>query len=89
MPKLKVYTKRDKAAFLNKCKSKGINISTDEITQSKDKKYFIVELDFQDAIKIKKLFNNNPHFKIVTSLQEIIQQDAWSHCPSLLYLLIK
>lgn len=87
MPLLKVYTKQDKAAFLNKCKKFNIHLSTEDIKQGKDKEYFLVNVDINEAIRIKQLFKNNPHFNIKTKLQEIIQQDAWKSQLSLLKLL--
>lgn len=72
MSQLKIYTKRDKAAFLNKCKSAGITLSTEEFKQGRDKKsnYFIVNTNPEKKSKIVSAFAGDLNFD-VRQLREI------------------
>lgn len=71
MPSLKVYTRQDKAAFLNHLGKYDIRINTDDIenVQEEDdaKSYFIVHnLDDVTIDKIKDIFKGHPDMDIST-----------------------
>lgn len=73
MSQLKIYTKRDKAAFLNKCKSAGVQLSTEEFKQGRDKKnnYFIVNTTPDKKTRIISTFAGDPNFEIHTLMEMI------------------
>jgi len=69
MASLKVYTRQDKAAFLNHLGKHDIRINSDDIENvQKDgntKSYFIVHnLDDVTIDKIKNIFSNNPDMDV-------------------------
>jgi hypothetical protein len=69
MASLKVYTRQDKAAFLNHLGKHDIRINSDDIENVQEdgnkKSYFIVHnLDDATIDKIKDIFSNNPDMDI-------------------------
>ena len=78
MASLKVYTRQDKAAFLNHLGKHDIRINSDDIENvQKDgnkKSYFIVHnLDDVTVDKIKDIFKGHPDMD-VSKLDEIIRR---------------
>lgn len=75
MSQLRIYTKRDKAAFLNKCRSIGVELATTEIKSGKKKNlsYFEVDIDPERAQKITDAFHHDENFDIVT-LREVLKK---------------
>ena len=80
MASLKVYTRQDKAAFLNHLGKYDIHINSDDIEDikkdKKNKSYFIVH-NMDDAMldKIKDLFDAEDHPDIdISTLKEIVQR---------------
>jgi hypothetical protein len=69
MASLKVYTRQDKAAFLNHLGKHDIRINSDDIENVQEdgnkKSYFIVHnLDDVTIDKIKDIFSNNPDMDV-------------------------
>lgn len=83
MASLKVYTRQDKAAFLNHLKKHDIRINSGDIENvqkdGKNKSYFIVHnLDDVTVDKIKDIFSNNPDIgisKLKEMLRKIVREE--------------
>jgi len=78
MASLKVYTRQDKAAFLNHLGKYDIQINSDDIENvqkdGNNKSYFIVHnLDEVTIDKIKELFRGHPDMD-VTTLKEMLRR---------------
>jgi hypothetical protein len=78
MASLKVYTRQDKAAFLNHLGKNDIQINSADVEDVKkdgnNKSYFIVHnLDDVTIDKIKDLFRGHPDMD-VTVLKEILRR---------------
>jgi hypothetical protein len=78
MASLKVYTRQDKAAFLNHLGKNDIRINSEDIENVQEddnsKSYFIVHnLDDVTADKIKSLFKGHPDMDI-SKLKEILRR---------------
>ena len=78
MASLKIYTRQDKAAFLNHLGKYDISINSDDIEDiqkdKNNKSYFIVNnLDDMTASEIKKLFSGNDSMDI-TTLKELLRR---------------
>jgi len=78
MASLKVYTRQDKAAFLNHLGKYDIQINSTDVEDvkkdSNNKSYFIVNnLDDVTVDKIKDLFRGHPDMD-VTVLKEMLRQ---------------
>jgi hypothetical protein len=80
MVTLKVYTRQDKAAFLNHLGKYNISINSDDIEDikkdNKNKSYFLVHnLDDNTIDKIKELFDTEDHPDMdITVLKEIVRK---------------
>lgn len=80
MASLKIYTRQDKAAFLNHLGKYDIRINSNDIedikTDEKNKSYFIVHnVDDAAVDKIKELFNVKDHPDMdVTKLKEMLRR---------------
>jgi hypothetical protein len=80
MASLKIYTRQDKAAFLNHLGKYDIQINLADIEDvkkdGKNKSYFILHnVDDATADKIKELFNSKDHPDMdVTTLKEWIRR---------------
>jgi hypothetical protein len=78
MASLKVYTRQDKAAFLNHLGKYNIRISSDDIENiqkdGNNKSYFIVHnLDDAAVDKIKDIFKGHPNMDI-SKLKEMLRR---------------
>lgn len=78
MASLKIYTRQDKAAFLNHLGKYDILINTEDIEDIKkdgnNKSYFILNnIDDITANKIKDLFNGHADMD-VTTLKEMLRR---------------
>jgi hypothetical protein len=78
MASLKVYTRQDKAAFLNHLGKYNISINSTDVEDIKkdgnNKSYFVVHnLDDDTISKIKELFRGHPDMD-VTTLKEILRR---------------
>jgi hypothetical protein len=80
MATLKIYTRQDKAAFLNHLGKYDIQINSDDIEDikkdNKNKSYFLVHnLDDNTIDKIKELFSTEDHPDMdITVLKEIVRK---------------
>lgn len=75
MSQLRIYTKRDKAAFLNKCKSLGIALATTQIQsgKTKNRSYFDVDIDPKQAQTIRDAFRHDDSFDVL-QLREVLKR---------------
>jgi len=83
MASLKVYTRQDKAAFLNHLGKNDIRINSTDVEDIKkdgnNKSYFIVHnIDDDTSSKIKELFRGHPDMNVTTLkewLRKIIRKE--------------
>lgn len=66
MVQLRIYTKQDKAAFLNRCRGMGITLSTNDISSGSkgNLNYFTVRLSPRDETRIRSEFAGDRNFEI-------------------------